>query len=53
MGSLIKIVLEVKKEDQWGQNIMGEMGGDEMSKKKINKLRDVCTMKKPPNSRGY
>ena len=36
MGSLIKIVLEVKKEDQWGQNIMGEMGGDEMSKKKIN-----------------
>ena len=36
MGNLIKIVSEVKREDQWGQNIMGEIGGDEMSRKKIN-----------------
>lgn len=36
MGSLIKIALAVKKEDQWGQNIMGEIGEHEMPKKKIN-----------------
>ena len=39
MGNLIKIVSEVKREDQWGQNIMGEIGGDEMSKKKINTVQ--------------
>lgn len=45
MGSLIKIALEVKKEDQWGQNIMGEIGEHEMSKKKINTTQGLCTMK--------
>lgn len=29
-------VVEVRREDQWGVNIPGETGRDEMSKKKMN-----------------
>ena len=30
------IVLEVRRDDQWGVNIPGETGRDEMSKRKMN-----------------